>query len=84
MGTPSLCSNNRKTVSFHISIGSKRTSLELAQRAINLAVFLCVVFTGVTGLFAIVIKHERSGVLFTSVLLLIFVIAFNLGPLVHG
>jgi len=60
------------------------TSLELAQRAFNLAVFLCVVFAGVTGLFAIVMKRERSWALFVSVLLLVLATAFNLGPLVHG
>jgi len=60
------------------------TSLELVQRAFNLAVFLCVVFAGVTGLFAIVMKRERSWALFVSVVLLVLVTALNLGPLVHG
>lgn len=62
----------------------QRTSLELAQRGFSLAVFLCVVFAGVTGRFAIVVKRERSGALFVAVLLLVLATALNLGPLVHG
>ncbi len=59
------------------------TSLEPAQNAFNLAVFLCVVFAGVTGLFAIVIKHERSWALFVSALLLVLAAALNLEALVQ-
>jgi cytochrome bd-type quinol oxidase subunit 2 len=62
----------------------QRTSLELAQRAFNLAVFLCIGLAGGTGLFAIVSKRERSWVAFVSVILLVVAIAFNLGPLLHG
>ena len=62
----------------------QRTGLELAQNAFNLIVFLCVCSSGVTGLWAIVMKHERSWVLFISVLLLILAIALNVGELVNG
>lgn len=62
----------------------QRTGRELAQNAFNLIVFLCVCSSGVTGLWAIVMKHERSWVLFVSVLLLILAIALNVGSLVNG
>ena len=58
----------------------RQTSLELAQRAFNLAVFLCVAFAGVTGLFAIVVKRERSWAVFVAVLLFIVAVGFNLAP----
>lgn len=38
----------------------RRTGFELAQNVFNLAVFLGVVFAGSTGLFAIVMRRERS------------------------
>jgi cytochrome bd-type quinol oxidase subunit 2 len=57
----------------------QHSSLELAQRAFNLAVFLCVAFAGVTGLFAIVTRRERSWALFVAVLLFIVAVGFNLG-----
>ena len=62
----------------------QNTDLELAQRIFNLFVFLCVVAAGLTGLLAVVIKRERSWVLFVSILLLIFATAMNAGPLLHG
>ncbi len=55
-----------------------QASLDLAQRACNLAVFLCVAFAGVTGLCAIPMKRERSWTVFVAVLLFIVVVAFNL------
>jgi cytochrome bd-type quinol oxidase subunit 2 len=57
----------------------QQTSLELAQNAFNLAVFLCVAFAGVAGLFAIVMKRERSWAVFAAVLLFIVAVGFNLG-----
>jgi len=60
----------------------QRTGLELAQQLFNLAAGLCIVFAGVTSLLAIVKKRERSWVLMLSVLLLVFALAFNLGPII--
>lgn len=62
----------------------QQASVELAQQAFNLAVFMCFFLAGLTGLFAIVSKRERSWVAFVSVLLLVVVAAFNAGPLFHG
>lgn len=57
----------------------QRPSLELTQKAFNLSVFLCVAFAGVTSLFAILMKRERSWVMFAAVLLFIVAVGFNLG-----
>ncbi len=62
----------------------RSASLELAQSAFNLAVFLCLGFAGATGLLAIISRHERSWVAFTSVLLLAIAVAFNVGPFLRG
>lgn len=56
----------------------QQANLELAQKAFNLAVFLCVAFAGVTGLFAIVMKRERSWAVFAAVLLFIVAVGLNL------
>ena len=56
-------------------------TLELVQKVFNLTLFLCIVFTCVAGRFAIVIKRERSWILFVTVLLLALAIAFDLGYL---
>lgn len=58
----------------------QRASLALAQKVFNLGVFLCVALAGVTSLFAIVMKRERSWVMFAAVLLFIVAVGFNLGP----
>lgn len=63
---------------------TEQRNLELAQRALNLIIFLCVFSSGFTALWAFVIKRERSWALFISVLLLILAIALNLGPLFNG
>ncbi|MCR4414686.1 MAG: hypothetical protein NUV77_19905 [Thermoguttaceae bacterium] len=57
----------------------RQTGLELAQQAFNRAVFLCVAFAGVTGLYAIVMKRDRSWALFVAVLLFVVAVGFNLG-----
>jgi len=62
----------------------QNTDLQLAQRIFNLFVFLCAIAAGLTGLLAVVIKRERSWVLFVSILLLIFAVAMNAGPLLYG
>jgi hypothetical protein len=59
-------------------------SLELVQRAFNLVVFLCVLSSGVTGLFAIVMRGERSWAVFLAVLLALAAAALNVGSLVRG
>jgi len=58
----------------------QQMSLELPQRAFNLAVFLCVAFAGGTALFAIVMKREHSWAVFVAVLLFIVAVGFNLAP----
>lgn len=62
----------------------RNIALELAQRLFNLAIFLCIAVTGLLGLLAIILKRERSWVLLLSILLLIFVVVMNVGPLLHG
>lgn len=62
----------------------RNMALELVQRLLNLSIFLCIVVTGLLGLWAIIMKRERSWVLFLSLLLLIFVVVMNVGPLLHG
>ncbi len=57
---------------------------EMAENAAGLTLFVCVLATGVTGLVAIVGKHERSWTAFAAVVVLLFVVAMNLGPLVFG
>lgn len=59
-------------------VTEQQTNLEPAQKACNLGVFLCVAFAGVTGLFAIVMKRERSWAVFVAVLLFIVAVGFNL------
>jgi hypothetical protein len=58
----------------------RRISLEFAQNAFNLTVFLCVALAGLTGLFAIVMQRERSWATFVAVILFIVVVGFNLAP----
>lgn len=62
----------------------QRVSLDPAQRVFNLVVFLCLSAAGIAGLFAIVVKRERSWAAFLAVLLLVLATALNLGPLFHG
>ena len=62
----------------------QRTGLELAQKAFNLIVFLCVFSSGATGLWAIVRERERSWVLFISLLLLVLALALNIGSMFEG
>lgn len=47
----------------------QRTGLELAQAAFTWAVVLSLVSAGVSGLFALVVKHERSWAVIVAVLL---------------
>lgn len=58
----------------------QRAGLELAQHVFNLAVFMCVAGAGVTGLFALVMRRERSWVVLVAVLLFILALGFNLAP----
>lgn len=59
-------------------VTEQHTNLELAQKAFNLTVFLCVALAGVTGLFAIVMKRERSWAVFVAVLLFSMAVGLNL------
>lgn len=55
--------------------------LDLAQSVFNLTVFASIAAAGLTGLVAVISKHERSAVVFLSILLLVFALAMNIGSL---
>jgi hypothetical protein len=55
--------------------------LDLAQSAVNLTVVACIAAAGLTGLVAVISKHERSAAVFSSILLLAFALAMNIGSL---
>lgn len=57
--------------------------MDLPQRVSNLTVFLVVAAAGLTGLVAAITKHERSAVVFLSILLLAFALAMNLAELLR-
>ena len=59
----------------------QRADLELPQTVFTFAVFLCVTAAGISGVFALVMKRERSWAVVVSVLLLIVVMALMLQDL---
>lgn len=65
-------------------VTEQRTSLELAQRVLNLTVFLGVAVAGVTGLFAVVMKRERSWAVLVAIVLFIVALGLNLAPYLHA
>ena len=56
-------------------------SLDVAQSAFSLTVFLCSVAAGATGLVAVISKRERSGIVFLAILLLAFALAMNVAEM---
>lgn len=63
----------------------QRTGLELPQAVFNLATFLCVVASGLSGLVAVVVKRERSWAVVAAVLGGILALGFELAEFVaHG
>lgn len=60
----------------------QRTGLELAQAVFNFLLLLPVVSAGSSGLFALLMKRERSWVVVVAVLLFILVVAANLSQYV--
>lgn len=65
-----------------LPVTEQRTGLELPQKVFSSAILLCVVSAGVTGLFALVMKRERSWAVVLSVLLFVLVMAFLVPDLV--
>ena len=53
----------------------QRTGLETPQSIFNLAVFLFVAGAGLSGVFALLAKRERSWAVILAVILLVFVVA---------
>ncbi len=60
----------------------RHESLSRFQDVFNLVVFLCLFFSCLGNLAVIVMKKERSLVLYISVLLLVLSLAMNIGPLI--
>ncbi len=56
----------------------QRTGLELPQVVVSFSILLCILSSGISGLFALVMKRERSWTVVVSVLSLIMVMAFAL------
>jgi len=62
-------------------VTEQRAGLELAQTLYNAVTGMCVVASGVSGLFALVMKRERSWVVVVAVLVFASVIALMLQDL---
>lgn len=60
----------------------QRTSLELPRIIFSFAILLCVVSTGISGSFALVMKRERSWAVVASVVVAILVMGFALSDIV--
>lgn len=60
----------------------QRMGLELAQQVFNFAVWLCVVSAGTSGLFALVMKRERTWAVVLSVVILGVVVGLMVADLV--
>ena len=53
------------------------SGLDAAQRTFNFGVFVVLAAAGFTGVVAVISKHERSVVLFLSILLLVHALVMN-------
>lgn len=60
------------------------SGLDAVQSVVNLTVFLCAAAAGITGLLAMIMKHEHSWAVYVAVMLLLFALAMNLVELLPG
>ncbi len=60
------------------------SGLDAVQSVVNLTVFLCTAAAGITGLLAMIMKHEHSWTIYVAVALLLFTLAMNLAELIRG
>ncbi|MDH4139938.1 MAG: hypothetical protein OEV43_05140 [Coriobacteriia bacterium] len=63
-------------------VTEQRTSLELAQAVFNFAAWLCVASAGTSGLFALVVKRERSWAVVLSVVILALTVGLMVTDLI--